>query len=156
MHIRVLAVGGRQPAWVNDAFDHYAARLPPQWRFSLHSLRPAARSKSRGAAAAVRAEGESILAELKDSERVVALDERGAGFSSAELAKKLGEWQRDGRDLCFVIGGPDGLAGDCLVRAELRWSLSALTLPHGLVRVVLAEQLYRAWSITAGHPYHRA
>lgn len=156
MHIRVLAVGHRQPSWVNDAFEGYAARLPRHWRFALTVLAPAARTKNRNAALAVRAEGRKILAELRDAERVIALDERGDALTSVSFADRLRDWQAAGRDLCFVIGGPDGLASDCLARADHRWSLSALTLPHGLVRVLLVEQLYRAWSLCAGHPYHRA
>lgn len=156
MHIRLLVVGGRQPAWVNDAFDDYAARLPRQWRFVLKVLPPAARGKKHSVDKAVRAEGQSILDEVKRSERVVALDEQGSQFTSVALGEKLADWQLDGRDLCFVIGGPDGLSAECIARAEQRWSLSKLTLPHGLVRVLLAEQLYRAWSLRAGHPYHRA
>lgn len=156
MHIRVLAVGDRQPAWVNDAFDDYATRLPRQWRFALKALPAAARRKNQSIATALKVEGESILAAVGRSERIVALDERGDDCTSVGLANKLDEWQSDGRDLCFVIGGPDGLSSDCLARADHRWSLSKLTLPHGLVRVLLAEQLYRAWSLSAGHPYHRA
>ena len=156
MHIRILAVGGRQPSWVNDAFDEYAARLPRQWRFELKALPTANRAKNTNVDTAIQSEGEAILKERRSSERLVALDERGDQFTSVALAKRLGEWQADGRDLCFVIGGPDGLSADCLGHAEQRWSLSKLTLPHGLVRVLLAEQLYRAWSLAAGHPYHRA
>lgn len=156
MHIRILAVGGRQPAWINDAFDDYASRLPRQWRFELKALPIAARGKNRSAGTAIQAEGKSILAELNRGERMIALDERGGQCGSAALADKLGEWQADGRDLCFVIGGPDGLSPECVAAADRRWSLSKLTLPHGLVRVLLVEQLYRAWSLGAGHPYHRA
>ena len=156
MHIRILAVGGRQPTWVNDAFDGYASRLPRQWRFGLRTLPTAARGKNQNTDAAVRAEGKSILAELRRGERVVVLDERGEQCGSTALADWLAEWQADGRDLCFVIGGPDGLSPECIASADRRWSLSPLTLPHGLVRVLLVEQLYRAWSFSTGHPYHRA
>ena len=102
------------------------------------------------------AEGEAILARLRPAERVVLLDERGRQFDSEGLAGKLSDWQTDGRDLCFVIGGPDGLSEACKKRADFSWSLSKLTLPHGLVRVLFAEQLYRARSLQSGHPYHRA
>ena len=156
MHIRILAVGGRQPTWVNDAFDAYASRLPRHWQFQLKTLPAAARGKNQSADAAIRAEGKSILAELKPGERMVALDERGEQCGSTALADRLAEWQADGRDLCFVIGGPDGLAAECTDSADQRWSLSRLTLPHGLARVLLVEQLYRAWSLSTGHPYHRA
>ena len=155
MHIRLVAVGERQPGWVNDAFGDYVARLPRQWRFQLTALPTVRRARNQPAVAAVDAEGEAILRECRAADRVVVLDEKGRQFSTVEFAKTLVEWQSDGRDICFVIGGPDGLAAACLERADQRWSLSDLTLPHGLVRVVLAEQLYRAWSVTAGHPYHR-
>ena len=153
MHIRVLAVGGRQPDWVQEATSEYAARLPRNWRFALKSL-PAARD--RNADTAKRTEGESILANLGLGERVIALDERGQSFASTAFAARLQKWQSDGRDLCFLIGGADGLSSACLARADERLSLSDLTLPHGLARVLLVEQLYRAWSLSAGHPYHRA
>ena len=155
MHIRVLAVGARQPAWVNTAVDEYVQRLPRTWRFTLKEIAAANRGKHRPEAAAAQ-EGAAILADLGDSERLVALDERGKQVTSVGLADWIESWQSDGRDVCLCIGGADGLSSECLARAEQRWSLSRLTLPHGLVRVVLAEQLYRAWSLQTGHPYHRA
>jgi 23S rRNA (pseudouridine1915-N3)-methyltransferase len=96
------------------------------------------------------------MQKLKSTERVIALDEHGQQWSTAELAEHLSEWQSAGRDLSLLIGGPDGIAEDCLARADSRWSLSNLTFPHGLARVVVAEQLYRAWTVLSGHPYHRA
>lgn len=155
MHIRLLAVGGRQPAWVNTAFDEYAVRLPRNWRFRLKAI-PATRRGRQASEAAKDSEGAAILDELADGERLIALDENGSQPDSVELAAWLGDWQADGRDVCLAIGGADGLSDRCLARSEQRWSLSRLTLPHGLVRVVLVEQLYRAWSLQAGHPYHRA
>jgi 23S rRNA (pseudouridine1915-N3)-methyltransferase len=104
---------------------------------------------------AVKAEGLHVLKQLKSSETVVLLDENGVELSSEGLAAQLNQWQTEGSDLAFVIGGPDGVSADCAGRADFRWSLSRLTLPHGLARVVLAEQLYRAWSLLQGHPYHR-
>lgn len=101
------------------------------------------------------AEGEQILSRIKRDEQVVLLDERGSQLSSQQLAGSLDSWQADGRDLCFIIGGPDGVSADLSARADFTWSLSALTLPHGLARVLFAEQLYRAWSLQSGHPYHR-
>lgn len=154
MHIRVLAVGGRQPSWVSDGFNHYARRLPKNWRFDLKELPAAHRAKHTDDGARV-AEGRSILAALGEGERMIALDERGDQVSSDGLAAWLAAWQQDGRNIGLVIGGPDGLSSQCLSRAESSWSLSKLTLPHGLVRVLLVEQLYRAWSLQAGHPYHR-
>lgn len=156
MHIRLIAVGDRQPAWVAQAFDDYARRVPRQWQFRLEAVGTARRTGDGDAAKARAAEGQKVMQKLKPGEQVVALDERGRQWSTADLAARLREWQAGGKDLAFVIGGPDGIAPDCLERADLWWSLSKLTLPHGLVRVLVAEQLYRAWTLTAGHPYHRA
>jgi 23S rRNA (pseudouridine1915-N3)-methyltransferase len=155
MHIRLIAVSDRQPVWVADAFDEYAKRLPGQWRFRLNTIPTSRRTGDGGAAQARETEGRKVLANLKPSETVVLLDERGIQFTSEGLATQLNNWQTAGSDLAFVIGGPDGLATACSERADLLWSLSRLTLPHGLARVVLAEQLYRAWTLLQGHPYHR-
>lgn len=155
MHIRLQAVGDRQPSWVDTAFNGYVQRLPRQWQFRLDSINTAQRNKGVAAAVAKDAESKKILAKIKPTEFAVVLDERGTELSSKELAGRLDEWQTIGQDLVFVIGGPDGVSADCLQRANLRWSLSRLTLPHGLARVLFAEQLYRAWSLTTGHPYHR-
>ena len=155
MHIRLVAVGDRQPSWVNSAFDDYVTRLPPQWRFRLDEIGTAARRKSARPDSARSAESQSILSRVKPAEQVVLLDERGKQFSSRELAGRIDEWQAVGEDVVFVIGGPDGVADDVRQRASLVWSLSRLTLPHGLARVLYAEQMYRAWSLLTGHPYHR-
>ena len=104
----------------------------------------------------MEAEGQQVLTKLQDAEQVVLLDERGKQLSSQGLAAKLLDWQNDGRDLCLLIGGPDGVSDTCRERADYTWSLSSLTLPHGMARVLVAEQLYRAWSLQSGHPYHRA
>ena len=154
MHIRLIAVSERQPPWVGDAFDDYVRRLPGQWRFRLHTVATARRTGS-SADTAVKAEGLNVLKQLKSSEMVVLLDENGVELTSEGLAARLNDWQTNGSDLTFVIGGPDGVSADCAGRADFRWSLSRLTLPHGLARVVLAEQLYRAWTLLQGHPYHR-
>jgi len=156
MHIRLIAVGDRQPSWVDSAFENYLQRLPRQWQFRLDLVATARRSKNCSAETAKIAEGNKVLAKIKASDYVVVLDERGKEFSSQELATRLDDWQSNGRDLTFVIGGPDGISEDCMGRADLRWSMSRLTLPHGLARVLFAEQLYRAWSLTTGHPYHRS
>jgi 23S rRNA (pseudouridine1915-N3)-methyltransferase len=156
MHIRLIAVGDRQPSWVDTAFENYAQRLPQLWQFRLDLIATAPRTKNSAAETAMIAEGQKVLAKIKAPECVVVLDERGKEFSSQQLAARLDDWQRDGRDLTFVIGGPDGVSEACMDRADLRWALSKLTLPHGLARVIFAEQLYRAWSLTTGHPYHRS
>ena len=153
MHVRLIAVGDRQPVWVDAAFSEYAARLPRQWRFRVDEVGTAQRTKSGGDARG--SEAGKLLARLKPGEFVVLLDEQGRQFTSRALAGQLEGWLAAGRDLAFVIGGPDGVAGSVRERADLAWSLSKLTLPHGLARVLFAEQIYRAWSLTAGHPYHR-
>ena len=155
MHIRLLAVGDRQPSWVDEAFSTYSERLPREWKFRLDLIPTVRRNKNDKSRQAMEAEGELILAKLGQSEQVVLLDECGRQLTSKALAGKLSDWQIDGRDLCFVIGGPDGVADSCKQRADFTWSLSQLTLPHGLARVLFAEQLYRAHSLHTGHPYHR-
>jgi 23S rRNA (pseudouridine1915-N3)-methyltransferase len=155
VHIRILAVGDRQPSWVDDAFGNYTGRYPREWKFRLDAIPTVHRKKNDKSRQAMEAEGDLILAKLNATEQVVLLDERGTQFCSQDLADKLAEWQTDGRDLCFIIGGPDGVTDAVRQRADRLWSLSRLTLPHGMVRTLLAEQLYRAWSLQVGHPYHR-
>jgi 23S rRNA (pseudouridine1915-N3)-methyltransferase len=155
MHIRLLAVGDRQPPWVDDAFGAYAGRFPREWKFRLDIIPTVRRQKNDKTQKAREAEGELILGKLNAGERLVLLDERGRQLDSKGLAASLADWQADGRDVCFVIGGPDGVPEACRQRADFTWSLSKLTLPHGLARVLLAEQLYRAHSLQTGHPYHR-
>jgi 23S rRNA (pseudouridine1915-N3)-methyltransferase len=151
--LRLLAVGTRMPAWVDTGFEEYRKRLPRECALELREI-PLAR---RGAdtARAVAEEGEALLAALAGDEIVVAMEVGGTAIDTPSLAKTLGRWHDEGRRAAFLVGGPDGLAQACRARAGLQWSLSRLTLPHPLVRIVLAEQLYRAWSLLAGHPYHR-
>jgi 23S rRNA (pseudouridine1915-N3)-methyltransferase len=156
VHIRLLAIGDRQPSWVDDAFGTYTDRYPREWRFRLDTIATVRRNKGDKSGQAIVAEGERILAKLSTTEQVVLLDESGEQLSSSTLANKLLQWQQDSRDLCFLIGGPDGVSDACRRRADFTLSLSRLTLPHGMARVLLAEQLYRAWSMQTGHPYHRA
>ena len=155
MHVRLVAVGDRQPSWVTSAFSAYASRLPRQWRFRLQEIPAAQRSRNDAAEVAKSREGDKLLAGIRTADYVILLDERGSQLSSRDLAVRLGAWQTNGADLVFVIGGPDGVSSAVQGRANFAWSLSRLTLPHGLARVLVAEQLYRAWSLTTGHPYHR-
>jgi 23S rRNA (pseudouridine1915-N3)-methyltransferase len=155
VRVRVIAVGTRMPEWVRSACDDYLARLRPQLPVSLLQIEPGPRPSGAAAARAVAAEGARLLSALRPGEHVAALDERGTQLSTRELATWLQTRMQEGADLAFLIGGPDGLAADVLGRSQLRWSLSRLTLPHTLVRVLLAEQLYRAHSILTNHPYHR-
>jgi 23S rRNA (pseudouridine1915-N3)-methyltransferase len=155
VHVRLLAVGDRQPPWVDTAFNEYQARLPRQWQFRLQTVAAAPRRKGAAPDAACAKEGAKLLASIRPAEYVIILDERGSEFSSRQFAQKLDHWQAVGDDLVFVIGGPDGVSAEVAERADFVWSLSQLTLPHGLARVTVAEQLYRAWSLSTGHPYHR-
>lgn len=156
MRIKLLAVGDRVPAWVRAGFEDYRARLPREWRFELVEIPAAARSKNADIARLKEAEAEKIAKALPRGAHLIALDERGESLSTLDWAKAVESWQREGQEVCLLIGGPDGLAPGILARAQRRWSLSRLTLPHALVRVLVAEQLYRAWSVLANHPYHRA
>ena len=131
------------------------ARFPREWKFRLDTIATVRRQSNDKSGKAMETEGEQILARLDRSELVVLLDEQGRQLYSRGLAAKLGDWQRDGRDVCFIIGGPDGVSDACRQRADFTWSLSQLTLPHGLARVLLTEQLYRAYALQSGHPYHR-
>ena len=157
MRLRLIAVGTRMPEWVDAAFSDYWRRMRGLWQLELIELPTASRRHSGGAARAARAaEAQRILAALAPRDFVVALDERGVRAQHGRDCRTGWNMRRaSGQDLAFIIGGPDGLAEEVLARGQLRWSLSRLTLPHGLVRVVLAEQLYRAATLLAGHPYHR-
>lgn len=155
MHIRLIAVGDRQPSWVDEAFSIYSKRLPREWKFRLDRIAGVRRANKDKSGNAMQSEGKLILARIEANEQVVLLDERGKQMTSPALAARLADWQTDGRDLCFIIGGADGVSTECRDRADFIWSMSDLTLPHGLARVLFAEQMYRAWSLQAGHPYHR-
>lgn len=153
MKLSLLAAGTRMPGWVAAGYAEYAARMPRECPLSLIEIPLGKRSGK--AARAVAEEGARMLRRIRPSDRVVALELRGTPVATDQLADRLAGWMQDGRDVVLPIGGPDGLAAAVLDRADWRWSLSPLTLPHGLVRVVVAEQLYRAWSLLSGHPYHR-
>jgi 23S rRNA (pseudouridine1915-N3)-methyltransferase len=144
------------PTWVRDAYEDYVARLASTLKVTLTQIEPGSRSSSRTPESAMRAEGERLLAAVRKDDYVVTLDEHGTEMTTRELATWLATRMKDGRDLAFLIGGPDGFSADVLARGDFRWSLSRLTFPHALVRVVLSEQLYRAHSVLTNHPYHRA
>ncbi len=155
MRVRLIAVGSRMPKWVRESYEDYITRLGSALKVSLLEIEPGARSAGRPPQQAMEAEAQKLLAALRKDEYVVALDEHGAQMTTREFAAWLKTRMHDGRDLAFVIGGPDGFAPDVLERSDFKWSLSRLTFPHALVRVVLAEQLYRAHAVLANHPYHR-
>jgi 23S rRNA (pseudouridine1915-N3)-methyltransferase len=154
MRAFIIAVGEKMPAWVQEGFAEYSKRLTRELPLTLVEIS----TKSRGVRDPARAmadEGEAILAAIPKSAHVIALDSRGKAWSSEELAAQLARWRMLGKDLAFLIGGPDGFAASTIERADQRWSLGPATLPHPLVRIVLAEQLYRAVSQLGNHPYHR-
>jgi len=154
--VRLISVGERMPAWVADGFAEYRKRLSRELPLDLLEIPLGARGKGRDPARAIADEGAAVLAALPKNAHVVALDGRGKPWSSEQLADELARWRMSGRDLAILVGGPDGHAAEVLARADQRWSLGPLTLPHMLVRLILVEQIYRAMSINAGHPYHRA
>lgn len=156
MRVLVVAVGEKPPAWVKEGFAEYAKRLPRHIAPTLVEVVPGDRGKGRDVVRAIAAEGERVIGALPDDAHVIALDERGKQWTSVFVSHQMAAWQQDGRDLAFVIGGPDGHAPAVLARADHLWSLGSLTLPHMLVRLLLVEQLYRGWSMLQNHPYHRA
>lgn len=156
MRVSVLAVGRRNTAWVSDGFNEYARRLSGVNSMRLVETPPAQRtSRQSSIAKAVTTEGKRLVAAIPKGALAIALDQRGSQWSTQQLAERLERWSAATSELAFLIGGPDGLAQDCLEHTDDVWSLSALTLPHGLVRVIVAEQLYRAFSLINNHPYHR-
>jgi 23S rRNA (pseudouridine1915-N3)-methyltransferase len=155
MRIRLVAVGTRMPAWVEEGFREYAKRMPRECTLELREIPSGKRGANADIPRLMQEEGERMLAALAPREHVVALDLGGQEWSTAELSGKLEQWLGLGSDTALLVGGPDGLAPSCLERARQRWRLSALTLPHPLVRILVAEQIYRAWTLLNQHPYHR-
>lgn len=159
MKLRILVVGHKPPDWVAAGFEDYARRMPREARIELAEIKPAARSRQAQSDASIAqilaSEKARILAALPTDSVKIALDERGKSLSTADLARKLADWMQQGRDVSFMIGSADGLDPGLKKDADLLLSLSAMTLPHAMVRVMLAEQLYRAMSLLQNHPYHR-
>jgi 23S rRNA (pseudouridine1915-N3)-methyltransferase len=155
MQLIVAAVGHKMPAWIEAGFQEYAKRMPPECRLVLKEIKPIERSSGKNAETVMAQERIRIEAALPKGGRVIALDEHGAHMTTVQLSQQLSIWQQQGGDVSFVIGGADGLDAEFKKNADLLLRLSNMTLPHGLVRVILAEQLYRAWSILRNHPYHR-
>ena len=154
MRLLIVAVGQRVPDWAASAYDDYAKRFPPELKVELKAIKTEPRG-SKTLQTLYAAERERIEAAIPRGTRVVALDERGTSLSTKALAERLKGWQLEGDDVALVIGGPDGMDPEFKAQAHERIRLSDLTLPHAMVRVLLIEQLYRAWSLNAGHPYHR-
>lgn len=155
MKLWIIAVGHKMPAWVESGYTEYAKRMPREAEIKLVELKPEKRAANTSVERIMEVERDRILAALPAGARRIMLDERGANWTTVRLAQELKHWQHDGRDVAFVIGGADGLHPDVKRQADQLLQLSALTMPHGMVRVLLAEQLYRAVTINQGHPYHR-
>lgn len=155
MRIRIIAVGTKMPAWVEAGFAEYHKRMPREITVEVKELALGNRGKNQSSSAAIADEGKRMLSAIDEKDWVIALDLTGKSWSTPNLSRELERWKMDGVNLSILIGGPDGLAKECLNRAQQKWSLSALTLPHPVVRVVLMEQLYRAETILNNHPYHK-
>lgn len=155
MRLHLVAIGQRMPAWVESAVAEYRQRLQHSHPLTVHAVAAPKRGRQADVGRLRRQEGEALLAAAPAKSRLVALDERGRCWNTRELADQFQGWLNDGRDVTLLAGGADGLSPECLARCEQRWSLSPLTFPHALVRVIVAEQLYRAVSLLQGHPYHR-
>lgn len=159
MQLAIVAVGHKMPAWIETGFNEYTKRMPPELRIELREVKPEARSSSNNAATVMQREAariEAVLGSLSKQCRIVALDERGKDWNTMQLAGALQSWRDEAQAVAFVIGGPDGLDAGFKRSARLLLRLSSMTLPHALARVLLAEQIYRAWSVLSNHPYHRA
>lgn len=155
MKLRLLAIGQKMPSWVTTGYQEYAKRLPNDCRLELIEIAPGHRAKNSSIEKAMQQEAEALKKVIKASDHLVALDVKGKPWSTPELSHQLDDWRMRGSDVALVIGGPDGIHPTLLAQARQRWSLSPLTLPHPLVRVLVSEQLYRAWTILQGHPYHK-
>ncbi len=155
MKLRLLAVGTKMPAWVEQGYAEYAKRLPADCALELVEIAPGHRAKNTSKEKAMQQEAEALIKAIRPSDHVVALAVEGKPWTTPQLASELENWRMQGGDVALLIGGPDGMTDEVMRVAKQRWSLSNLTLPHPLVRVLLAEQLYRAWTILQGHPYHK-
>jgi 23S rRNA (pseudouridine1915-N3)-methyltransferase len=155
MQLIIAAVGHKMPAWIETGFQEYAKRMPPECKLVLKEIKPIDRASNKNAEAVMAQERTRIEAVLPKGGRMIALDERGQDLTTMQMSQLLTQWQQQGGDVTFVIGGADGLDAELKKNADMLIRISSLTLPHGIVRVLLAEQLYRAWSITQNHPYHR-
>lgn len=155
MKIQLVAVGCKMPKWVTEGFEEYQRRFPKDMPLELIEIPAGKRGKNADIKRILQQEGERTLAAIGKGTRIVTLEVLGKPWATPDLAKELEKWQQDGRDVSLLIGGPEGLSDECQAQSEQKWSLSALTLPHPMVRVIVAEALYRAWSLNNNHPYHR-
>ncbi len=156
MRIDLIAVGTKMPKWVDEGYQEYARRMPPDCRLDLREIPAGQRGKNADVTRILQQEGKAMLAAVPKGSRIVALDVAGKAWSTPQLSRQMETWMQGGRNIAILIGGPEGFSPECVAAAEQRWSLSPLTFPHPLVRVIVAEQLYRALSLLRNHPYHRA
>ncbi len=155
MRIRLIAVGHKMPKWVVEGYDEYAKRLPKDFALELLEIPMSPRGKNTDIAKAIRKEGDLMLEAIPSSDKVIAMEVLGKEWSTDQLADQTEQWRMGGYNVSLLVGGPDGLDPRCTARADQVWSLSRLTLPHPMVRILLAEQIYRAWTLMNNHPYHR-
>lgn len=156
MRIHLLAVGTKMPAWVDTASKEYAGRMPPHCQLIIKEIPQEKRGKHADLQRICKLEGDKLLAAIPAGAKVIALDVQGKSWSTEQLSGQLDQWMQSGQDVALLVGGPEGLSAECRQRADVKWSLSPLTFPHPLVRIIVTEQLFRAWSILSNHPYHRA
>ncbi len=155
MRIRLLTITHKAPAWIQAGYEEYAKRLPASCALELVEIPAEKRTANADLKRIAEREGDKMLGLIKPNHHVIALDVKGQLWTTEELSSNLATWQQDGRHIDLLVGGPEGLAPQCLAKAETRWSLSPLTFPHIIVKLIVAEQIYRAWSILQQHPYHR-
>lgn len=155
MKISIVAVGNKMPAWVETGTQEFLKRFPSDMCVNFKEIAPHKRTKNSDIERITTLEGDAMMDAVGSGKRIITLEVTGKAWTTKQLAMQLDKWKMDGRDVALLIGGPEGLAKRCINAAEQRWSLSPLTLPHPLVRVLVAESLYRAWSVTQNHPYHR-
>jgi len=155
MHIHLITVSSKQKKWEKLAFDDYKARLPSKWRFQFDEINTIRRKKNESTSNLVKEESKKILTKIKSNESIIVLDEEGENFTTKELYLKLQLMSNVNSNLCFVIGGPDGISEELKQKSLMKWSLTNLTLPHGLAKIVFIEQIYRLWTLESHHPYHR-
>lgn len=155
MKIDLVAVGTRSPKWISAGFDEYNKRIQGGYRINLHEIQVGKRTKNRSMSQLIETEGQKMLGLVDQRTKVIALDVKGEQWTTPQMAKEMHDWELDAQNVALLVGGPDGLSPACIDRANKSWSLSPLTFPHFLVRVLIAEQIYRGWSLLNNHPYHK-
>lgn len=155
MKLKLISIGNKMPDWINTGFSEYTKRMPAHLNIELIEIPLKTRSKNSDTQRLIDQEGDAMLKAIDDKDYVVALSIQGKIYSTEQLGDELKNWQHSGQNIALIIGGPEGLAPQCIARANTHWSLSKLTLPHPIVRVIIAEQLYRAYTILQNHPYHK-